>query len=230
MVCNTGVSLAPTLDGVNHHFYAAGLYDGLIVLKDEETGTYWNHVTGEGMAGPLAGRRLQVSNLLQMNVAQALAMDPLARIAISDQPYSTRVIRWTSMRATLTSLFEGTLGVEDGRRDRMELGLGIWSDSSRRFYPMATIRKAGALIDTFDGRTVVVYVDPSTSTPAAAFVDAGKAKREGDQILLDDGSVIRAGVRYDRTGEALVSERPFQLFTRWYGFSLTFPNPEVYEP
>ena len=27
----------------------------------------------------------------------------------------------------------------------------------------------------------------------------------------------------------MVAERPLQLFTRWYGFALTFPHTEIYE-
>lgn len=231
MVCNTGVSLTPTVDGRVLHFYAGGLYDGLAVLQDKETGTLWNHVTGEAMHGPLMGSQLAASNLLQMNVAQALETDPSTRIAISDQPYNTRVIRLTDLRATLTPMFEGTLGVEDDRRDRMELGIGIWEGDRSRFYPMTTLRQSGnVLLDDFGGREILVYIDPTTSTPAVLYVDVDGARKEGRDIWLSDGSVIRSGVLYGPTGEPVTIERPFQLFTRWYGFSLTFPDVDIYTP
>ena len=41
--------------------------------------------------------------------------------------------------------------------------------------------------------------------------------------------MIRQGVTYGSEGERVVAERPLQVFTRWYGFALTFPHTEIYE-
>lgn len=229
VVCNTGVSMAPTVDGAIHRFYPAGLYDGLFVMRDRETGTLWNHVTGQAMDGPLRGEQLAVSNLLQMNAAQALEMDPLTRIAISDRPYSEQIIRWTTYQTEMNSLFQSTLGEEDTRLDRMDLGLGIWGDDWQRYYPLSTIHDAGyALIDKVDGRRLLVYIDPHTATPAAVFIDAKKVERTWSEVRLDDGSTIKHGVVRNAEGEVISAERPYQLFTRWYGFALTFPDPDIY--
>ena len=232
VVCNSGVTLTPTIDGRTLHFASAGLYDGVIVFRDTETGTLWNHITGEAMHGPLAGRRLAVANLLQMNVRQALAMEPLTRIAVSDVAYATNGFRAADeQRVTLSSVFESNLGEEDLRRPRMEMGLGIWSETSRRYYPIDTIRsEGGALVDVFDGRRLLVYIDPVSSTPAALFVEADRARRQDDQIHLDDGSTVRSGMVWTGSGASGATERPMQIFTRWYGFSLTFADPDVYGP
>ena len=88
MVCNSGTSLVPVVDGRLHHFNYVGIYDGLAVIQDKESKTLWNHVTGDAMYGPLVGRTLKrASNLLPMNVRQALTVDPKIRIAISDREY-----------------------------------------------------------------------------------------------------------------------------------------------
>ena len=80
--------MVPTIDGKTHHFNNVGLYDAVFVMQDTETKTLWNHITGEAIYGPLVGHNLgPVRNLLQMNVKQALAMDPKMRIAISDRIY-----------------------------------------------------------------------------------------------------------------------------------------------
>ena len=76
MVCNSGVSLIPTIDGKEQLFVVAGVYDGVVIIKDVATGTLWNHITGEALYGALAGRQLEVSNLLQTNAKEALAADP----------------------------------------------------------------------------------------------------------------------------------------------------------
>jgi len=52
--------------------------------------------------------------------------------------------------------FTGTLGKEDQRRPRMELGLGVWSSNTRRYYPMARVREhGGTLLDRLDDRVIL---------------------------------------------------------------------------
>jgi len=125
--------------------------------------------------------------------------------------------------------FAATLGTEDPRRPRMDIGLGIWTGTTARYYPMERIRaRDGAFVDRIDGKNVLVYVDPESNTPAAVFVSARSAKREGQDVQLDDGSRVQSGVLVDRAGQRRPVQRPQQMFTRWYGFSLTFPGCEVF--
>jgi Protein of unknown function (DUF3179) len=199
-----------------------------------------------------------LTNLLQMTVKQALQMDPKIQIAISDRmyfaggkPFGTAAGFGAgrglgpgrgagggrgagprpapgSPNAQLSDMFIKTLGTEDTRRPRMDMGLGVWTSAVRRYYPMELLKQRGeAFIDDVDGRKVLVYVEPETSTPAAIFVTATTARIDGNDVRLDDGTVVRAGVLLDRRGKPQKTERPQQIFTRWYGFALTFPGCEV---
>jgi hypothetical protein len=181
-----------------------------------------------------------------MNVKQALAMDPKIQVAISDRIYfaggrqfgsagspiaglANRRGNEPNPNAEMTPLFVKTLGKEDQRRPRMELGLGVWTSATHRYYPMERIRERGrAFIDQLDGRKVLIYVDPETNTPAALFVSASSAKVEGNEVHFDNGAVMRDGVLFDRGGKRATTERPDQVFTRWYGFALTFPGCEIF--
>jgi hypothetical protein len=49
VICNTGIGLIPEVDGEVHTFTEQGLYDGLFLIYDEESGTRWNHMTGEAV-------------------------------------------------------------------------------------------------------------------------------------------------------------------------------------
>jgi hypothetical protein len=71
-------------------------------------------------------------------------------------------------------------------------------------------------------------VDPETNTPAALFVNASSATMQGNGIRLDSGAIMRDGVLFNRSGKRELMERPQQVFTRWYGFALTFPGCEVF--
>jgi hypothetical protein len=236
--------LVPTIDGELHHFNNVGLYDALFVMQDTESKTLWNHITGEALYGPFVGRTLgPVGNLLQMNVQAALQSDPAMQVAISNRPYLVGDRRLgtapgaapgsrrdtLSADAQLMPMFIETLGKEDTRRPRMDMGLGIWSTTGRRYYSMESIHAHDrALIDRFDGREMLVYIDPETHTPAALFVNAREATVQGQEVRLDTGAVVKAGAVFDRGGARHEAQRPQQIFTRWYGFALTFPGAEVY--
>ena len=228
----------------------------MFTLYDAETHTLWNHITGEAEYGPLVGRTLgPPGNQLLMNVKQALEMDPQMEIAISDRVYFAGGRRFgtasgagppiqgaakgkgggglgrggPSSNAVMNDRFAGTLGKEDERRPRMELGLGVWTSTSRRYYPVERIREQGrAFIDRLDGQTVLIYIDPETNTPSALYVKAAGARVQDQDVVLDNGWVVRSGVLLDRDGKRPAMERPLQMFTRWYGWALTFPGGEVF--
>jgi hypothetical protein len=59
-------------------------------------------------------------------------------------------------------------------------------------------------------------------------VNSTRAIVQNNDIVLDSGAVVRSGVLLDRAGKRKPMERPQQIFTRWYGFALTFPESEVF--
>lgn len=234
-MCNSGVSLSPVVNGQVHHFAARGLYNGLVLLGDRESGSYWDHITGECVHGPLRGQRLEVFPLLIMNAAQALTSYPHAQLAISKQSVKqklmSRIFEYSrnSEHGFMPPYFLPTLGEEDTRRPRMERGLGVWIDSARRFYPLERLRAhRGALIDELAGRRLLVYLDPVSKVPAALYTEATRCTWVGKALYLNTGEILRSGSLYDRRGQELTIERPMVLVTRWYGFAFTFPSCEIY--
>jgi hypothetical protein len=226
--------MAPSLDGNVHRFAEHGLYNGLFLMRDEESGTFWDHMTGEAVYGPLVGSTLEVSNLMQTTVAQVLGQDSGALVALSDQALRTNAQMATGsllsrMRAGLNRMFSSTVEEEDDRRPTMDLGMGIWDGDEARYYPYDRITTSGnAVLDELAGRRLVVYLDPSAYALAAAYVDTDGITWEEKVLRFSDGSYIEGGVFHDPSGERAQIERPHQVFTRWYGFALTFPETEIW--
>ncbi|MFQ5703655.1 MAG: DUF3179 domain-containing (seleno)protein [Gemmatimonadales bacterium] len=241
MVCNTGVSLTPVVNGEVHHFQARGLYNGLFLMWDRESESYWNHITGQSVYGPLAGTKLEVGNLLHTAVEQALAADPDLRVALSDQMPQRRFGRrgrgggrirsFFDRVPVLRGAFRSTIDKEDTRRPTMDIGLGVWADSTARYYAMEFVTAHDNMVlDEFQGRRLLVYREPTSHVLVAQFTDATTAEWRDDELHLNTGEVIRKGVLFGAGGEKREVDYPQQVFTRWYGFALTFPGAEVYEP
>ena len=122
------------------------------------------------------------------------------------------------------------MGIEDERVERMDLGLGVWTDRTHRYYSMdRVIENDNGIFDGLDGRRLLIYMDPTTRIPAAVYTDATGFAWEDDVLRLNNGHVIRDATLFDENGERLEMPRPLQLFTRWYGFAMTFPGVEVWD-
>ena len=226
--------MTPRIAGTTHWFAEQGLYDGLFLMRDEETGTYWDHMTGEAVYGPLVGERLEVAPVLLSTVAQVLKTWPEARVTLSDRRlWDDDALKveglLAGIRGRLNAFFQSTVGSEDTRREQMDLGLGLWTDTEARYYPLDVLRAEGrAIVDRMGGRRILVYIDPSTFVPSALLVEGRDPRWDGDVLRLSDGTYIRDGLAFRSDGSRADAQRPLQVFTRWYGFSLTFPETGVY--
>ncbi|MEE9384292.1 MAG: DUF3179 domain-containing (seleno)protein [Nannocystaceae bacterium] len=198
-MCNSGVGLTPRVRGKLHHFSAGGLYNGLILLIDDETKTYWDHITGEAVHGELVGATLGAWPLEYTTVATALAKTP--GLMVSRQirrGFKARMMaflhrRKIGSRGFLPPMFRRTMGGSDARLPEMTQGLGVTVGDLARFYPSSELAQARE--DDIAGRCLHVELSLEDRVPGARWGDG---------------------------------TRPMQLFTRWYGFSSTYPNCEVY--
>jgi hypothetical protein len=226
--------MAPRFDGQVHWFSEHGLYDGLFLMRDEESGTFWDHMTGEAVYGPEVGRALEVGNLRQSTVAQTLREDGETLVALSERELrSDDDLKLDGLlarvRGRLSDFFSNTVEEEDSRRPTMDLGLGLWGGAEAIYYPYETVMGEGrALLDRYEGRQVLVYLDPTAKALAAYFTEAETFDWDEDVLRLDDGSYVEGGVLFGADGSRLEGRRPLQVFTRWYGFSLTFPGVPIY--
>ena len=201
MVCHSGVRLTPEVEGKVHHFSAGGLYNGLVLLVDDETNSYWDHITGEAVHGALAGKAtLEIDSLETTTVAAELARSPDTQVLVGELGLIGTLaskVQASSVRGkgVLPPGFRKTMGEMDERLPYGETGLGVVVGEVARFFPSARLESSGWTGD-MAGRRLHVRLREDR-VPFATWVDDGT--------------------------------RPFQLFTRWYGFSFTYPGCEIAE-
>jgi predicted heme/steroid binding protein len=231
--CNTGMVFNPTMDGQNLHFRRRGAYDGLLLIYDEETSSYWQHITGEGLHGSSAGKQLSsLADTKQMTVAEALT-HPSPFVFLHElTPEQAKLAMFSEkMRANperVGDVIAMSIGTEDTRRPRFELGLGVWDERGSMFFPLTAMHmNNNVLMTQFHGRQLLVYQHPEAIAPTAVYVETKEAYWAGDVLHLDQGATIRDGV-YQPIEGVMPLERPTQLLMRWYGFALTFPGCRVF--
>jgi hypothetical protein len=237
-ICNAGMGFSPVVDGKTYHFTEHGLYNAMTILGDEETGSYWDHLTGKCLHGPMQGKELaHVASLRHSTAEQALAAHPNAQIALArlSSGIMREVVKWDVQRTAPEPAFPfdsfTSLSVEDARLPRLDMGMGIWEEQSARYYPITRLHgHNNAVIDTLNGRSVLLYIDPASDTPSAMYIDENVTHVTwiGDALRLNTGATIRDTALYDAHGIRQKVERPMQLFVRWYSFAFAFPGCEIY--
>ena len=232
--CNTGVVFDPFFEGQTLHFNRRGSYDGLLLIWDEETDSYWQHITGQCLHGQSRGKQLRmIATTRQMTAAETVARDGNARLltaplSAEQAEYSGFANRMRTNPARVEAAILSTVGEEDTRRPRFELGLGAWNTHSSIFYPLIMLHTHdNALITEFEGRPLLVYQTPGAIAPVAVYLSARRAMWEGDILRLDQGAYILNDPYFSSDGRSQPTERPAQLLMRWYGFALTFPGCNV---
>jgi len=186
-----------------HHFGAVGFANGLAVLADSETRTHWDHITGEAFAGPLAGTRLDVWAVQMTTVAAAHATYPEIDVSLSGlHSFNKRLAQWLYPRFI----------------------------HGRVFFPWFFYASLSKPIDSrLDKMTQGLGVIVGRQ---AKFYPLGSIAEDG---INDDWQgrvlhVIRGALDgVPHASWAGTDEEPMQLLTRWYGFSFTYPNCEIYD-
>jgi hypothetical protein len=237
-VCNGGGVFSPVVDGRVHTFREQGFYDAMILLYDDQSGSYWDHLLGVCVHGPLAGKRLErLSDLVHTLPGPTLLQDPQAVLGLTQlseaqwqeaaEDDAWRREDYPEWSDCLTA----TLGTEDMRLPRLDIGLGVWAGRLRKFYPVKALYAAhSAVIDEFAGRRLLVYIDPTTNTATAVFTDATRVVWDRDILRFDNGDSIRDGVVLDKQDKVKTIERPLQLLSRWYAFAVKYSGCDIYDP
>lgn len=202
-MCNSGISLVPVVQGQLSHFRVYGLYQGLLVMEDLLTGSVWHHLTGECLQGPLAGARLDVlGSVLHLTAAQALHEYPQAHITFCRQ---SRFRRWYARLINT---------VVRGRRG---------------FIPPPFYRT----MLPADGRLPRLELGLGVWDNSLARFYPLKILQSGGVVDDWHGRELHIGLNRQTnvpsaTFKNAPGEKPWQTFTRWYGFAATFPDCEIF--
>jgi hypothetical protein len=73
------------VDGRRLTFRLAGINNQNFVMRDEQTGSWWQQVSGQAIEGPLKGKRLTPVSHDQLTFATWSAESPKGRVLMQDK-------------------------------------------------------------------------------------------------------------------------------------------------
>jgi Protein of unknown function (DUF3179) len=128
-------------------------------MRDEETGSYWQQVTGSAIAGPLKGSQLTLLPQDELSFAlwrkeqvNGTVLAPLPRDAAKYEKAT-----WESEIAKLPTVIHGTKG---SLADR-DIIIGVVSGEAAEAYPLAKLTaQSPVLLDVLGDQPILLVVGP----------------------------------------------------------------------
>jgi hypothetical protein len=156
-LCHTGLVWKSTVAGRTLHFHLAGINTQNFIMRDEETGTWWQQVTGCGMRGPLAGRCLAAMDWDEVAFAIWRKEHPetevLRAAQVDKADYATA--DWETEIAAYPTVTPVEAGDPLKPRD---LVVGVVSGEAAMAYPFEAIAERGPIAGEVDGMPVLLLV------------------------------------------------------------------------
>ena len=229
-----------TVDGRVLHFHLAGINNQNFIMRDEETGSWWQQVSGKAIHGPLQGRQLKSVfhdelsfEIWKREQPQGRVLKPVERIAESDQydpaDWEARVGR---MRVV-----EGT--DVDKRLAPRTLVIGVTVDGKSVAYPMTALQQQSPILDMVASTPIVIALgDDHRSVRAFERTVDGRRleffkKTEGDSFQLID---LETNSTWNFEGKAVTGplagrqlKKVFVLEDFWFDWRLYHPDTRIYD-
>lgn len=229
--CFSPAVFHPVVDGRTLSFQAFGVYKGTFVMHDDQTGTIWTPMTGEALAGPLAGSRLEPIATEMIPTSRWLERYPTTTTI--DRDHLLRSSPPAPGQAILDRQWLETVSHRDHRVPPRTLVLGVVIDGEATAYavnglaapilhqdeladvPVVVLGMRGALPVVYDRRIPTGVVE----------------------LRLQEGELVDAGgSTWDRNGLAIEGpltgtqlEMISSRISEWYAWAANYPNTEVVE-
>jgi hypothetical protein len=146
-----------TVNGKVLHFYLAGINNQNFLMRDQETGTWWQQITGKAIYGPLQGAALKLVLSDELSFGEWRSESPsgqvLAPVAKYKKEYDSN---WEPEVAKLPVVISFP-GTELKSRD-VVIGLSV--DGSARAYPWETLAKQSPVLDRVKGTPILLVLGP----------------------------------------------------------------------
>jgi len=229
-----------TVDGRQLHFHLAGINNQNFIMRDEETGSWWQQVTGEAIQGPLKGKRLRQVFHDELTFALWKKERPAGRVLRPNEETAKAgnyaPANWEERMAKVPVT---TSAVIDGSLPPRTLVVGITLNGAATAYPVDAVVKQKLILDELGGVPIFVAVgDDGRSIRAFERALDGRkleffAKPNSNPLTLADAE---SGSEWDFTGKAIsgsLSGRQLKkiavLNDYWFDWQTYYPKTSVYE-
>jgi hypothetical protein len=128
-------------------------------MRDEETGSYWQQVTGAAIAGPLKGQQLTLVPQDELTFGLWKKAQPNGTVLAPLSPYASKYEKadWESEYSKLPTVIHGTKGTLADR----ETIIGVVRNGVAQAYPLSSLTvQSPVLLDKVGGEPILLVLGP----------------------------------------------------------------------
>ncbi len=228
-----------TINGRKLNFHLAGINNQNFIMRDEETGSWWQQVTGEAIQGPLKGQRLRPVSHDELTFGLWKREQPRGRVLRPDEQAARAgkyaPANWEERMKTVPVV---TSKGADATLEPRALVIGLTVNGASKAYPFDALTKQSPILDAVGGTPIfIVLGDDNRSVRAyERLVDGRKlelfVKADASSLLLVDAET---GSEWDFRGQAREGpltgrqlKRIDVLSDYWFDWKAYHPDTMVY--
>jgi len=186
-------------------FHLAGINNQNFIMQDEETGSWWQQITGEAIFGSSKGQRLKLVPHDEISFSLWKQEHSDGRVLIPDdsKPWKQFSENWEEHTAKLPVL--AALNPDTRLSPRTQI-VGIKIGAIAKAYPLSTIQEQNPIMDYIAGTPLIIVVaeDKKSVRAFERRIDGRDleffAKTNSQALRLVD---VQTGSDWDFTGKAI---------------------------
>jgi hypothetical protein len=225
------------VDGRKLSFHLTGINNQNFLMQDEQTGSWWQQVTGEALFGPLKGKRLDLVFHDEVSFGVWKKEHPDTRVLRPDDsaPWREFSKNWEAETAKMPVVTPRRPGEPFAPREVM---IGLEVRGAAKAYPWSALKRQSPILDTLAGTPVLLVLgEDGRSVRAFSRVVDG---RELQLFVRPGGPPLRlvdaeTGSEWTFAGEAVSGplggkqlDRIYALLDYWFDWKAYHPQTAVY--
>jgi hypothetical protein len=221
------------VDGLTLTFHLAGINNQNFLMRDEETGSYWQQISGRAISGPLSGKALKFIPSDELSLSLWKAEQPRGTVLKDAAAYVSEYAKpdWdVRMKRVPTVLSYAKPGLAP--RDLM---LGIRAFGAARAFPYEDVVKQKLVRDHVGSEPVLLVLGPDNQSVRAFRARLAGAGISPEFYRTDDGMMDDAGSRWNFQGCAIDGkakgsclESVYVIKDYWFDWRNYNPDTTVY--
>ena len=207
-----------TVEGRVLHFRLAGINNQNFIMRDDETGTWWQQVTGKAIHGPLKGHQLKGVFHDDISFGIWKREQPIGRVLRPDEKIAAakqyEAADW-EMRVGKMRVVEGT--DTDKRLAPRTLVIGVEIGANSVAYPLSALQKQSPIMDMVGAVPIMVVLG-----------DDQRSVRVFERIV--DGRRLEFFQQRDQTSESRMDQSGLFLIDAETGSTWNFEGKAISGP